>query len=132
MQKGFTLIEVMIVFILVGILAAISIPRYQEYIAISYGASAMNGVSNHIINLQICILDANPCTSINNIVARIPELSSTPVPIAANNNATLTYDNSVCNVTATIDRNGTLSYSADTSNAARATQEQCKKGAKLN
>lgn len=45
-EKGFTLIELMIVIAIIGILAAIAIPQFASYRARAYNSAAMSDLKN--------------------------------------------------------------------------------------
>lgn len=56
-QKGFTLIELMIVVAIIGILAAIAIPQYQNYIAKSQVSRVMSELGGIKTAVETCLLE---------------------------------------------------------------------------
>ena|SRR5690554_5260380 len=63
-QQGFTLIELMIVVAIIGILAAVAIPQYQNYIASSQVSRIMGEVGSIRTAAEMCMMngvDADKC-----------------------------------------------------------------------
>lgn len=62
-QGGFTLIELLIVVAIIGILAAIAIPRYQDYIVRSQFSSALSTVRGVLTQAEDHVLNGRELTT---------------------------------------------------------------------
>jgi len=81
LQKGFTLIELMIVVAIIGILAAVAIPSYQNYTLKAKFTEVVNAVAPYKTAIELCAQDGS-CITGGAIVAAlgssgIPATSST-------------------------------------------------------
>ena len=107
-QKGFTLIELMIVVAIIGILAAVAIPQYQDY-TVKAKLSKVTGVA-HPIKTALALFNqenggfpttANPWTTIGlstapattNEVSAIDWTGTTNSPVTAGTGIKLTLQN---------------------------------------
>ena len=60
-QKGFTLIELMIVVAIIGILAAIAIPQYQNYVTKTQTTRLEGELGALKTMVDLCLTDGNEC-----------------------------------------------------------------------
>jgi type IV pilus assembly protein PilA len=75
-QQGFTLIELMIVVAIIGILAAVALPQYQDYTKKAKLSNAITAMENYKVAVAVCVQETGTVTGCSSGTNGIPDASA--------------------------------------------------------
>ncbi|STR44759.1 pilin [Iodobacter fluviatilis] len=113
-QQGFTLIELMIVVAIIGILAAVAIPSYQDYTKKAKFSEVLSISDSYKQAVALCHADLGTFTGCNSGTQGIPAAPAATTGLAAGG----TVANGVINFTGTTAAGGYTSILSPTLNSA--------------
>ncbi|MFA0387670.1 type IV pilin protein [Vibrio splendidus] len=96
-QKGFTLIELMIVVAIIGALSAIAVPAYKDYVSKSQASSALATLKTAITQAELYIQEEGTPTSLADIGTKedINSLGVLAIDSAVSTGLKFTFDDGV-------------------------------------
>ena len=114
-QQGFTLIELMIVVAIIGILAAVAIPAYNNYTKKARFSEVLSIGDSYKLAVAVCYTDTNDLTTCDAGANGIPAAAASTTSLAAG----MTVTDGVITMTGTTAAGGYTSVLTPALNAAQ-------------
>ena len=114
MQKGFTLIELMIVIAIIGVLAAVAVPAYQDYIAKSQVTAGLAEITPGKVQTEVLLNDSTTATSAAAIGLTASTTRCSAIEVVVSTTASSTITCTLNGATSIKGKKITLTRTADT------------------